>query len=49
MTATRIATTSEASAAHCALTFSPPSRTNSVISGSTAKIVDTPSELLTGS
>src|SRR6478672_6876628 len=49
MTATRIATTSEARAAHCALSFSPPSRMKSVISGSAAKIVDTPSELLTGS
>jgi hypothetical protein len=49
MSATRIATASDASAAHCALSFNPPSSRNSVTSGSTANTVDHPSELATGS
>src|SRR3954462_2853560 len=49
MMATSSDTVSAASAAHCALTRSPPSRTNSVTNGSTAKIVVTPSDPLTGS
>ena len=47
--ATISATASEMSAAHCAFIFTPPSSTNSVMSGSAAKMDDTPSELLTGS
>src|SRR3954471_5520362 len=47
--ATKSATTNEMSAAHCAFSLSPPSSTNSVMIGSAAKIVDRPSELLTGS
>ena len=47
--ATTIATPSEATAAHCAFHFSPPSSTNSASSGRTAKIVDAPSESETGS
>src|SRR4051794_18350224 len=35
-------------AAHCAFIFSPPSSTNSVSTGSTAKIADRPSESETG-
>ena len=49
MIATRIATSSDHSAATWALSFSPPSRTNSVMSGRAAKIVDRHSELPTGS
>ena len=49
MIATSSATPSEISAAHWAFIFTPPSSTNSEISGSTAKIVDSPSESPTGS
>src|SRR3954468_17562112 len=49
MIATSNATTSEMSAAHCAFILTRPSSTNSVRSGSTAKIVDSPSESPTGS
>src|SRR4051794_38803539 len=44
-----IATASEASAAHQAFILTPPRRTNSVTSGSTAKSADHPSEFPTGS
>src|SRR3954451_3343408 len=48
MSATSIATASEIRAAHCAFIFSPPSSTNSVTIGRTAKIADRPSESETG-
>jgi hypothetical protein len=47
--ATMMATSSDSRAAHCALSFNPPSSTNSETSGSTAKTVDHPSESATGS
>ena len=47
--ATMIATASEMSAAHCAFILNPPSSTNSVNSGSTAKIDDQPERIATGS
>ena len=49
MMATSIETASEASAAQWALVRRPPSNTNSTTSGRTAKMVDRPSELATGS
>src|SRR3954451_2499265 len=49
MIATRIATTSEAIAAICALTFIAPRRTNSVTSGNAAKIALANSDPPTGS
>ncbi len=49
ISATSIATPSDASAAHWAFQRTPPSRTNRHISGSAAKIELSPSELETGS
>ncbi len=49
MTATRIATSSDDSAAQWAFHFSPPSSTNRAMSGSAAKMVLAKSEFPTGS
>src|ERR671931_440123 len=49
MSATRIETPNEISAAHWALSLKPPRSTNSVSSGRTANADDQPSELPTGS
>ena len=49
MIATRIATSSADRPAHHALSFTPPSSTNSAMRGNTAKIDESPSESDTGS